>query len=132
MVTSVSVPPPIPRTQLVGRAGEVVAARSLLVDEAVPLLTLTGPGGVGKTRLALAVADEVAGVFADGVVWVDLAPLTDPALVPAAVATAVGLTPWPANRLPTRSSGRFVPIRPCSCSTTASIWCTRSPSSWLR
>ncbi len=81
--------PPIPRTRLIGRAGERSEGRSLLLDEAAALLTLIGPGGVGKTRLALAIAEEVAGSFADGVVWVDLAPLIDPSLVPAAVATAI-------------------------------------------
>lgn len=86
---------PIPRTRLIGRDAERAAACSRLLAEAVPLLTLTGPGGVGKTRLALAIADAVAGAFADGVVWVDLAPLTDPTLVPAAIATAIGLTPAP-------------------------------------
>jgi non-specific serine/threonine protein kinase len=84
---------PIPRTRLVGRETERSAARVFLLDEAVPLLTLTGPGGVGKTRLALAIAGDAAAHFADGVVWVDLAPLADPTLVPAAVAAALGIRP---------------------------------------
>jgi non-specific serine/threonine protein kinase len=84
---------PRPRTSLIGRAGEVAAARASLLDHAVPLLTLTGPGGVGKTRLLLAVADEVSSAFVDGAEWVDLSLLTDPALVPTVVANAIGLTP---------------------------------------
>jgi predicted ATPase/DNA-binding CsgD family transcriptional regulator len=82
---------PIPRTRLIGREAERSVARSLLLEEAVPLLTLIGPGGVGKTRLALAIAQDVADYFADGVVWVDLAPLTEPTLVPPTVATALSL-----------------------------------------
>ena len=55
------------------------------------LVTLTGAGGVGKTRLALQIAAEMAGEFGAGVWYVDLAPITDPDVVPVAVARALGL-----------------------------------------
>jgi predicted ATPase len=80
---------PHPRTSLVGRASEVAAACALLRDEGVPLLTLTGPGGVGKTRLALAIAHDVADAFADGAVFVDLSAFRDATLVLPAIAQAV-------------------------------------------
>jgi predicted ATPase/DNA-binding CsgD family transcriptional regulator len=86
---------PVPRTRLLGREAERDMARSLLLEEAVPLLTMTGPGGVGKTRLALTVGQDVADHFADGTVWVDLAPVADPALVPSTIATTLGVPSGP-------------------------------------
>src|SRR6187455_424428 len=65
---------PTARTSLVGRTTERAAARGFLLEDAVPLLTLTGPGGVGKTRLALAIAHDLADAFVDGAVFVDLTP----------------------------------------------------------
>ncbi|MGP4090457.1 ATP-binding protein [Streptomyces sp. KR55] len=84
---------PAPLTAFVGRVRE----RGELADavKAHRQVTAVGPGGVGKTRLALAVAAEVAGDFADGVWFVDLVPVTDPGRVGAAVAAAVGVGEQP-------------------------------------
>jgi predicted ATPase/class 3 adenylate cyclase len=76
-------------TSFVGREREVAEARALL--ERTRALTLTGPGGTGKTRLALRVAAESADAFRDGVVFVALAALEDPSLVASTVAAAVGV-----------------------------------------
>lgn len=91
---------PRPRTRIIGREADIASARAFLLDDAVPLLTLTGPGGVGKTRLSLAIAQDVGDHFADGVVWVDLAPLPDAALVPTALASALGVIATPDRSLP--------------------------------
>ncbi|MGZ3642914.1 MAG: tetratricopeptide repeat protein [Ktedonobacteraceae bacterium] len=72
---------PIQPTSLIGREKEVAALLNLLRREEVRLLTLTGPGGTGKTRLGLQVAAELIDIFPDGVYYVNLAPLSDPALV---------------------------------------------------
>lgn len=82
---------PVPVTPLIGRAREVAEAVSLLGQPEVRLLTLTGPGGVGKTRLALAIAEEVLEDFDDGVFFVNLAVLGDPGLVQSIVAQALGV-----------------------------------------
>jgi predicted ATPase/transcriptional regulator with XRE-family HTH domain len=77
---------PVPATPLVGRERDVAAACAVLRQSEVRLLNLTGPGGVGKTRLALAIAAELATDYVDGAVWVELAAMHDPALVPSAIA----------------------------------------------
>src|SRR5262245_2391795 len=82
---------PVPLTGFVGREREVAAVAALVARPGVRLVTLTGPGGVGKTRLVIRAAQEAADAFPDGVWFVALAPVRDPALVASAVADAVGL-----------------------------------------
>ncbi len=82
---------PLQPTLFLGREAEVARVTERLRDPSVRLLTLTGPGGTGKTRLALQAAAEMVEAFADGVWFVGLAPLSDPALIPAAIAAALGV-----------------------------------------
>src|SRR5438445_662084 len=91
---------PAQRTVLIGRDQEVEAVKELLLRDDVHVVTLTGPGGIGKTRLGLQVAEEVAQSFPSGVFFVPLAAVSDTALVPSIIAQALGM----------RETGRQVTI----------------------
>ncbi|MGE5140501.1 MAG: ATP-binding protein [Rudaea sp.] len=80
---------PVQLSSFIGREREMAEVKSLL--ETTRLLTLTGAGGVGKTRLALQVGADLIETFSGGVWFVDLAPLADPALLPQRVASALGI-----------------------------------------
>ncbi|WP_293326723.1 helix-turn-helix transcriptional regulator [Mycobacterium sp.] len=80
-------------TLFVGRGAQLAEVGKLLAEHR--MVTLTGAGGAGKTRLAVHVANQIAGDYAEGAGYVDLAPITDPALVPVAVARALGLPDQP-------------------------------------
>ena len=81
---------PIPATAFIGRQSEVAVVVDLLGRPDVRLLTLTGPGGAGKSRLALQAAGESADGYPDGIWWVELADLREPNLVTGTVATVIG------------------------------------------
>jgi excisionase family DNA binding protein len=90
---------PAPLTRFIGREHEIAALTDLLRRSDVRLVTLIGPGGVGKTRLALQVAEGVPDDFGNGAIFVSLAPLRDPALVVPAIAGALGLRESPDHSL---------------------------------
>jgi predicted ATPase/Tfp pilus assembly protein PilF len=92
-----SLPPAL--SPLVGRAEDISELVGLLGSDDVRVVTLTGPGGVGKTRLALALGAELLASFPDGVFFVDLSALADPSLVVGAIATALGLREAPGRSL---------------------------------
>jgi len=84
---------PVQLTSFVGRGAELTQLRGLLAENR--LVTLTGAGGVGKTRLAIQIAAQLSDEFGEGVRYVDLAPITDPDLVPVTMARALGLPDQP-------------------------------------
>lgn len=96
---------PTPAGPLIGRDREVAAVGDLLNRDDVRLLTLTGAGGVGKTRLAVEVAGRLRQRFSGEVVWVPLASLTDAALVPASIARALRLSEPATPSLPDALTG---------------------------
>lgn len=114
---------PVPRTTLVGCAAELAQIQTQLGEPACRLLTLAGPGGVGKTRLVLPVAHELhdATYFSDGVVWVSLAPAVSEQDAHAALAAALGLTLSPGADVATQLAEALTPAPCCWFSTTWSI-----------
>ncbi len=82
---------PVPSTPFVGRTRELESVTAQVRDPASRLVTLTGPGGTGKTRLALQVSADLADEFPGGVFWVALAPFREPGLVASAIASALGV-----------------------------------------
>ena len=114
---------PAPPTPLIGREKEARELQEHLLRAEVRLLTLIGPGGTGKTRLAMHVASEQMERFADGTFFIDLAPITDPALVPSAIARVLGVTEEPERPLTETYRSTCGRSSSCSCWTTLS----RSP-----
>jgi transcriptional regulator with XRE-family HTH domain len=122
---------PLPPTALMGREHEEAAIRHLLQRAGEPggarLLSLIGPGGVGKTRLALAVAAASQESYADGVAFVDLSALRDPALVPSTIAQALGIREsggWSVRDLLIALSR--------TCASDTCCWCWTTPNRWWR
>jgi predicted ATPase len=99
-VTSLHSNIPLPRSLLIGRDREIAAIQHLLLQDHVGLLTLTGPGGIGKTRLALQIAANLLDHFVDGVYFVALAPICEPDQVGGAIAQALNVREAPGRPLP--------------------------------
>ena len=98
---------PSERTPFVGRQRELAALGELLRDRSVRLVTLTGPGGTGKTRLAIRAAENALVAFQGGIYFVDLAPLSEPSLVVPALAKAAGVRELPGQDLLTALCARL-------------------------
>jgi NB-ARC domain len=119
---------PIVRTSMIGREDEIAEIKRTLAIWRI--VTLTGTGGVGKTRLALRVAGDLLPRFKDGVRWVDVAPLVDASSLPDAVAQVLGLRGRTGQAVPELLMSTCDPGRYYSLSTTVSASLTRARSSW--
>jgi predicted ATPase len=86
---------PTPRSALIGREAELSRLRDLVADPDLRILTLTGAGGIGKTRLAVELGRQVADRFSGGACFVQLEKVSDASLVPSEVALALGVAQWP-------------------------------------
>lgn len=82
---------PVQLTRFFGREAEKKLATGLFLNQQLRLLTLTGVGGVGKTRLSLEIATDLRPHFKDGVRFIELAPLSDPALLPETISTTLAV-----------------------------------------
>lgn len=102
---------PVPTTSFIGRRAVIADVKHLLAENR--LVTLVGGGGAGKTRLALAIAAEIADQFADGCWWVELTRISDPVLVWNAVAGAVGVREETGRPLPQTLPGALRPRKLC-------------------
>jgi class 3 adenylate cyclase len=119
---------PLQFTSFIGRGPQITEVGKLLAEDR--LVTLTGAGGVGKTRLAVEVARQLAAEYADGEWYVDFAPITDPAVMQVVVARALGLPDQPGRSTMACCCGSCVAVNCWWCWTTASICSMRAPS-WL-
>jgi hypothetical protein len=111
---------PTQTSTFVGRDTQLAEIGRRLGDEAMRLLTLTGPGGTGKTRLALRAAADQIDRFEDGVFFVDLSAVRTTEDVPATIARTVGLSEITGSRCWRSSRGGCANSTPCSCWTTSS------------
>ena len=97
-------------TSFIGRESEIADTQAAI--RAHRLVTLTGVGGVGKTRLALEVAGHLADEFPDGIWFFDLAAVADPAAVPDAVAAVLGITQQPAKSVSESVAALSISVNP--------------------